>query len=357
MKKIILTGGGTAGHVTPNIALLPELKKEGYEILYIGSYTGIEKDLLEAENIPYQGIATGKFRRYLSLKNITDPFRVIKGFFQAKKIVRDFKPDAVFSKGGFVSVPVVWAARSFSRKLPIVIHESDMTPGLANKLCFKKANKICCNFPETLSYLPENKAVLSGSPIRRELLCGSAEEGFRFTGLDPKKPVLLMVGGSLGSAVINQCLRSILNDLSDKGIQVVHLCGKGKTDSGIDREGYVQYEYIREQMKDLFAMSDVVLSRAGANAICELLELNKPNILVPLSAAVSRGDQVLNAESYRKQGFSYVLEEESMTPESLLNAITEVFAQKEKYRATMAENHSVNGVTIVMNTLKELTES
>lgn len=170
MKKIVLTGGGTAGHVTPNLALLPSLKERGYEIHYIGSYNGIERKLIEGAGIPYDGISSGKLRRYFDLKNFSDPFRVIKGYAEARRLLKKYRPDVVFSKGGFVSVPVVLAAKHF--KIPAIIHESDMTPGLANKICIPSAAKVCCNFPETLPYLPEEKAVLTGSPIRRELLEG-----------------------------------------------------------------------------------------------------------------------------------------------------------------------------------------
>lgn len=353
MKKILLTGGGTAGHVTPNIALLPYLREQGYDILYIGSYEGIEKRLMEAEHVSYTGIATGKFRRYFDLKNFTDPFRVIKGYFQARKAIRSFSPDVVFSKGGFVSVPVVLAAHSVSKKTPIIIHESDMTPGLANKICMRSATKICYNFPETRSYLPAEKAVLSGSPIREELLHGNTLAGYRFTGLSSAKPILLMMGGSTGSKVINQCLRSILPRLLEE-YQVIHLCGKGNYDASIQLEGYVQYEYISDELKDLFAISDIILSRAGANSICELLALKKPNILVPLSAAVSRGDQVLNAKSYEKQGFSYVLEEELMNDTTLLEAIRYVSDNKSSYINAMEKSTLSNGVGIVMELINTL---
>ena len=192
MKKIVLTGGGTAGHVTPNIALIPELKKAGYEIYYIGSYEGIEKKLIEKLGIPYYGISSGKLRRYIDLKNISDPFKVLKGFAQARKLLKKIKPDVVFSKGGFVSVPVVVAAKS--RKIPCIIHESDMTPGLANKICIPCAVRVCTNFPETLKHLPAEKAVLTGSPIREELFKGDKEKGLKFCGFDNSKPVILIIG-------------------------------------------------------------------------------------------------------------------------------------------------------------------
>ena len=319
MKHIVLTGGGTAGHVTPNIALMGRLKEQGYQISYIGSYNGIEKTLIEELGIPYYGISSGKLRRYFDLKNFTDPFRVLKGFSEARKLLKQLKPDVVFSKGGFVTVPVVVAAGRL--KIPAIIHESDMTPGLANKLCIPSAVKVCCNFPETKGHLPEGKAVVTGTPIRPELLQGDADKGRAFTGFTSEKPVIMIIGGSLGAQAVNDAIRRILPELL-KDFQVVHLCGKGKQDdSKNDLKGYVQYEYIESELADLFAMADIVISRAGANAICELQALKKPNLLIPLSANASRGDQILNARSFEKQGFSMVLEEEAITDEVLLKAV------------------------------------
>ena len=288
MKRIILTGGGTAGHVTPNIALLPRLKELQYDIHYIGSYNGIEKDLIEPFHIPYHGISSGKLRRYFSMKNFTDPFRVLKGFYEANKLIKTLKPDVIFSKGGFVSVPVVMAGKR--NHVPTIIHESDITPGLANKLSMPSATKICCNFPETLKNLPADKAVLTGSPIRQELLTGDKEAARKFCHFTSQKPVILVIGGSLGAAAVNQAVRNILPKLLES-FQVIHLCGKGKLDESLTRvEGYAQFEYIQKELKDLFALADIVISRAGANAICELLALRKPNILIPLPANASRGD-------------------------------------------------------------------
>ena len=204
MKKIVLTGGGTAGHVTPNIALIPRLKELGYEIHYVGSYDGIEKKLIEELGIPYHGISSGKLRRYFDLNNFIDPFRVIRGYFQSKKIMKTLKPNIVFSKGGFVSVPVTRAAAK--KKVPVILHESDMTPGLANRLALKKANRICCNFPETIDNLPKGKAVVTGTPIRAELFSGDREAAKRFCGFTDDKPVVLFIGGSTGSQIINETL-------------------------------------------------------------------------------------------------------------------------------------------------------
>ena len=346
-KKIVLTGGGTAGHVTPNIALLPSLKAAGYEIWYIGSYNGIEERLIKEQNIPYYGIDSGKLRRYFDWKNFSDPLRVIHGYAQAKKILSRLKPDVVFSKGGFVSVPVVRAASALH--IRTIIHESDMTPGLANRLAIPAADKVCCSFPETLKYLPEGKAVLSGSPIRQELLTGERGKALELLHWEnSSKPTLLVIGGSQGSVAINNALRSDLDELL-KEFRIIHLCGKGNLDSSLDgREGYVQFEYIQDELKDLFALADLVLSRAGANSICELLALRKPNLLIPLSAAASRGDQILNADSYKKQGYSMVLKEEDLTPESLLSALRQLNADRETYRAAMEKSSQSSAIDIIM---------
>ena len=346
MKHIVLTGGGTAGHVTPNIAMIPRLKELGYKISYIGSYEGIEKKLIEELGIPYYGISSGKLRRYFDVKNFTDPFRVLKGFMEAKKLMKELKPDVVFSKGGFVTVPVVIAASR--RKIPTFIHESDMTPGLANKICIPFATKVCCNFPETISNLPKDKAVLTGTPIRQELLTGSKEKGLAFTGLSPDKPVILIIGGSLGATAVNEAVRSILPELLED-FQVVHLCGKGKLDESLkDTKGYVQYEYIKKELADLFALADIVISRAGANAICELSALNKPNLLIPLSARASRGDQILNARSFEHLGYSKVLEEEEITKDSLLDAVHDLYENRESYITAMSSSKHKDSIELIV---------
>lgn len=354
MKRIILTGGGTAGHVTPNIALLPQLKERGYDIHYIGSYNGIEKELIEQFGIPYHGISSGKLRRYFSLQNFTDPFRVLKGFGEAKKLIQSLKPDVIFSKGGFVSVPVVIAGKQC--RVPTIIHESDMTPGLANKLAIPSASKVCCNFPETLSHLPKEKAVLTGSPIRRELLSGDRDAALKFCNLSADRPVILIIGGSLGSVAVNSAVRAILPELL-KEFQVIHLCGKGKTDASLkDLKGYVQFEYIQKELKDLFALADIVISRAGANAICELLALHKPNLLIPLSANASRGDQILNARSFERQGFSIVLEEEELNNTVLLDAIQKLYKQKDVYISAMKNSSQQDSIQTILDLIEKVSK-
>ena len=351
MKKIILTGGGTAGHVTPNIALLPALKEAGYEVEYIGSYNGMEKELIEKEGIPYHGISSGKLRRYFDWKNFSDPFRVIHGYGQARSLIKKIKPAIIFSKGGFVSVPVVLAAKSLH--VPAIIHESDMTPGLANRIAMRGAVKICCNFPETLKYLPEGKGVLTGSPIRQQLLHGDRQKAIEFTGLPGEKPILLIIGGSLGSVFINNAVRGALDELLER-FEIIHLCGKGNLDHSLDgKKGYVQYEYISKELPDLFAAADLVISRAGANAICELLALHKPNILIPLSRNASRGDQILNANSFKKQGFSYVIEEEQVNEKTLSEAIHYVADHKDEYKKAMSESGQMDSISKIVDLIKE----
>ncbi|MBO5985880.1 MAG: undecaprenyldiphospho-muramoylpentapeptide beta-N-acetylglucosaminyltransferase [Lachnospiraceae bacterium] len=351
MKRIVLTGGGTAGHVTPNLALLPSLKEAGFEIEYIGSYEGIEKKLIADFGIPYHGIATGKFRRYLDPKNFSDPFRVMKGYLEAKKVLKEFKPDVVFSKGGFVSVPVVRAAASL--KIPCIIHESDITPGLANKLCIPVAKQVCCNFPETMKKLPAGKAVLTGSPIRKELAEGDRAAGLAMCGFTEEKPVILVMGGSLGSANVNQAVRSALPQLLED-FQIVHLCGKDKVDNLLlDQVGYKQFEYVKAELKDLFAACDLVISRAGANAICEILALKKPNILIPLPADVSRGDQLLNAASFKEQGFSVVIEEDDLTTKELTQAVEDLYRNRKTYLDAMSASNQMDSVSTIMGLIKE----
>lgn len=351
MKKIIMTGGGTAGHVTPNIALMPALKEAGFDIEYVGSINGMEKGLIEATGTPYHGISSGKLRRYFDWKNFSDPFRVLKGYGQAVSLMKKIKPDVVFSKGGFVSVPVVLAAKHCH--IPAIIHESDITPGLANKIAIKGAKKVCCNFPETMKYLPADKAVLTGSPIRRELFSGNAENAIRLCNFkDHSKPVLLIIGGSLGSKIVNEAVRKVLPELLEK-FYVIHLCGKGNLDNSLSGTiGYAQFEYASSELTDMFALADMAISRAGANSICELLALHKPNILIPLSAAASRGDQVLNANSFKKQGFSYVLEEEHLTAESLLKAVQEVYDNRQKYIDAMAQSGQMDSIGTIVDLIK-----
>lgn len=351
MKKIVLTGGGTAGHVTPNLALLPVLQAEGWEIQYIGSENGIEQKLITDAGIPYDTIPTGKLRRYLSKQNITDMFRVVKGVHEAGKLLGKIKPDVVFSKGGFVAVPVVLAAKK--HKIPVIVHESDLTPGLANKIAMPFAKVVCTTFPETLQYVPKNKGVYTGTPIRKELFEGSKEKGLSVCGFNGKKPILLQMGGSLGAVKLNDCLREILPSLL-QDFDVIHLCGKGHLAPELAQtKGYCQFEYVSDGLSDLFAAADVIISRAGSNSISEFLALKKPHLLIPLSLNASRGDQILNAASYEKQGFAMVLKEEDMTAEKMEQQVRKLYENRQQYIETMENSAQNQGVQAVMAQIRE----
>lgn len=351
MKRILMTGGGTAGHVTPNIALFSELKREGYEIHYIGSKDGMEKKLIEDEGIPYYGINAGKLRRYFDMKNLTDTVKITRGFVDALNVLGKVKPEVVFSKGGFVSSPVVWAA--WVKRIPVIIHESDMTPGLANKLSIPFAKKICHAFPETEKHLPKEKAVLTGIPVRESLTKGSKDMGKSLCSFKSDKPVILLIGGSLGSEVLNNSLRDNLDTIL-KSYDICHVCGKGnvkKEFQGI--AGYKQFDYVGDELKHLYAMSDMVISRAGATVLFELITLKKPNLLIPLSKQASRGDQIHNANSFKNLGFSEVIMEEELNSEALLKGIERVYKTREKQISAMNNSSLKNGVHEVMNVIKE----
>lgn len=344
MKTIVLTGGGTAGHVTPNIALMSELKNYGFKIVYIGSKEGMEKNLIEKTGIEYHGISSGKLRRYFDTKNFTDVFNVIKGIGEAASLIKKIKPNVIFSKGGFVAVPVVIAGAM--RGVPVVVHESDMTPGLANKIAIPFAKKVCTAFPEAAENI--KKAVYTGTPIRQELFNGSKEKGLNLCGFNYKKPVILVMGGSQGSANINKAIKEGLDELT-KDFQIAHLRGKGNLDKELEgREDYKQFEYISSELKDLFACCDMVISRAGSNAIFEFLALKKPMVLIPLSKRASRGDQILNGNSFEKQGFAKVIQEEDLNTDTFVNTIKKVYNEREKYISNMSSGNSPDGIKNVM---------
>lgn len=340
MKKIVLTGGGTAGHVTPNIALISELRKQGWDISYIGTESGIEHELIAREGIPYYSVRSGKLRRYISKENIKDIFKVIGGISDAKKVLKQIKPNVIFSKGGYVAVPVVIAGGMLG--IPVVIHESDLTPGLANKLAMPFAKTVCTTFPETLKYIKGGKGIFTGSPIRKELFDNDRAHGLSVCGFTSEKPVILSMGGSLGAVKINNALRKVLPSLL-KDFQIVHLCGKGNINKDlINIKGYKQFEYVNEELKDIFAASDVIISRSGSNSISEFLALKKPSLLIPLSTNASRGDQILNAESFEKQGFSKVLNEERIY--DIETEIRDLYKNRNKYIKAMSESKTSNGV-------------
>ena len=345
----MLTGGGSAGHITVNLALIPMLRDAGWEIIYIGSFEGIERELISNIcEVTYYGISTGKLRRYFDKQNFTDLFRVLKGITQAYKIIHREQPQIVFSKGGFVSVPVVVASRS--NNVPVITHESDLTPGLANRINMYFAQKICTTFPDTLKYLPKDKGEFIGAIVRPELEQGNSERGRIYCQFESTKPVILVAGGSLGSVYINRTIRSLL-DLLLEEFQIVHICGRGNIDRDSERKNYKQFEYVTSELADLMHLADLVISRAGSNFIFEFLSLKKPMILIPLSKNSSRGDQIENANFFRKQGFAEIILEDNLTQDSLLNTIHVVFNNRENYQNKMKDWNSDGSLDKLFNSI------
>jgi UDP-N-acetylglucosamine--N-acetylmuramyl-(pentapeptide) pyrophosphoryl-undecaprenol N-acetylglucosamine transferase len=350
-RKIIFTGGGTAGHVTVNLALIPKFIAEGWEVTYIGSENGIEKQLVsEHRKVKYYGISTGKLRRYFDWNNVKDPFRVMKGVYQAYRIIKELKPNVLFSKGGFVSVPVIIGA--WLNRVPVIIHESDLTPGLANRIAMPFATKICITFPETKEHVKSEKAIHVGGIIREELKHGNATRGLSLCNFTRSKPVLLVMGGSQGSKKINETIRANLNQLLND-FQIVHICGKGQLEPRIQQKGYQQYEYLTTELPDVMAMADLVISRAGANSIFEFLFLRKPMLLIPLSKKASRGDQILNARSFEKAGYAHVLMEEEITNELFMQSVRSLVQDRQRMIERMQGNEE-DGLEKVFNLIKQV---
>ena len=352
MKRIVLTGGGSAGHVSPHLSLIPRLTDAGYEIHYIGREQGIEADMIRPmENVTYHAINSGKLRRYFSVTNFTDVFRVLQGVGQAMGLMRRLKPDVCFSKGGFVSIPVVIAAHFLH--VPTVCHESDLTPGLANRISARFADAVATTFPECAESIGE-KGVMTGTPLREALFVGDRRRGLAMAGFSGAKPVLLVTGGSQGARAINNCLRECLPRLLPR-MDVFHLCGAGNVDEGLQNlAGYAQFEFLTDAMPDALAAADFVLSRAGSNTLSELLALRKPMLLVPYPLSASRGDQIKNAESFVKQGFAHILPQEAMVAETLVRALEELISAREQLTSAMEANPVHNGTEAVLRLIEDV---
>jgi len=351
LKRIVLTGGGTAGHVTPNIALIPELLKDGWDIHYIGTENGMEHGLIAREKgVTYHSVKSGKLRRYMDIQNFTDPFKVAYGVGQSVNLIRKLRPQIIFSKGGFVSVPVVIGG--WINRVPIIIHESDITPGLANRISYPFAKKVCTTFPETAKEFKGEKGIHTGTPIRRELLNGDPEKGRKLCGFTSDRPVLMVMGGSLGAVAINEFIRKILKVLLNR-FQVVHICGKKNVDPALEGiPGYKQFGYVNEELPHIMAMADIIVSRAGANSIHEFLALRKPNLLIPLPLSASRGDQILNAQSFERRGFSKMVRQEDLNEDVLLTNILDLYSNRQRYIDAMSVQDHSKGVERIMEVIK-----
>ena len=343
-KRVCLTRGGTAGHVMPNVALIPYLKKEGIQIYYIGS-CGIEKEIISSCGIKFRTILSGKLRRYFSFRNFIDGFKVIIGCWQAFFILLFHRVDVVFSKGGFVSVPVCVAAKFLG--IRIITHEADLSVGLANRIIARLADKICYSFEDTKKFLPEAKAVFTGIPIRDELLQGNKEAGYNFCGFDPKDPreIILVMGGSLGALRINKVLEGCLEELL-KSFRIIHITGKHQNQKAIPGS-YAPFQYISKELKDVFSIVDFLVARAGANSIFEYLALKIPMLLIPLKIG-SRGDQVQNACYFKKKGYAHVLDETEMNESLFIKEIFDLKKDAGSIRSNM-QTSSKNASCIIMD--------
>lgn len=353
MARLVFTGGGSAGHVIPALPVLDACRRAGHEVFWIGSRRGIERDLLEERGVPYGTVTTGKLRRYLSLRNLADAVRVPVGVGEAVLRLLRLRPDLVFSKGGFVAVPVVLAAALL--RIPVVLHESDRTPGLANRICAPFARTLLATFPDTaLAARGPQRRVVTGAPVRDELLAGDRVRGLAFADLEDGRPVVLVMGGSLGATALNDVVRAALPELLRER-RVVHLCGRGHLDGTLEGiGGYRQFEFVGAELPDLLAAADLVVSRAGATALMECLALRKPHLLVPLPRAASRGDQVENAQWSAEAGFSRVVQESELEPRRLVAELHALEAEAPARRATMAAFDGAGATERVVDEIRRL---
>ncbi len=351
-RKVVLTGGGTAGHVTPNLALLPSLRERGWQVEYVGSRQGIERRLAAEAGLRYHGVRSGKLRRYLSWQNVVDPLRILAGIVEAAFLLHRLKPDVVFSKGGFVGVPVVVGA--WLNRIPVVVHESDLTPGLANRLCFPFASRICLSFDETPPTGLRGKQVVTGTPVRPSLLEGDRQRAIGRFGLQADRRTVLVFGGSQGARAINELVREAL-PLFGEDLQVLHVCGPGNLDAALDeRVGYRQFEYLDDSFADAFACADVAVSRAGANSLAELIALRQPALVIPLPLAASRGDQIDNARLFVEKGYGMAAVQSELTPTGLLERIREVLERSPEFEAAMRRGGAASPAERILDQLEQV---
>lgn len=346
---VVITGGGTAGHVVPALPVVEALLESGSSVHFVGSTTGPEERLVAPFGIPFHGIQTGKLRRYFSFENVVDALRIPVGIVQAWRLLARIRPAVVFSKGGFVSFPVVVGA--WLKGVPVVAHESDLTPGLANRLAQRFVTTLCVNFEDTRA--AHVKVVVTGTPLRRQLLNGDASRGRERLGTDAGRPVLLVVGGSLGATKLNETVRAALERLLTD-YDVIHVCGVGKVDASLcNLAGYTQREYVSDAWGDMIAAADLVVSRAGANALYEWLTLGKPHLLVPLPRTASRGDQIENAAYAEAQGWSMVLSEDALNSETLVAGVAKLAALSGEFRQRMQAFRRHDSTSLIVEELSK----
>ncbi len=352
--RVAFTGGGTAGHVTPNLALIERLLEDNVDCFYLGSSVGIESRLLEGRSVTFCGIASGKLRRYFSWQNFIDPFKVIWGFFQALAYLYRIQPEVLFSKGGFIAVPVVFAAGLL--RIPVIIHESDLTPGLANRLSAPLSACVCLNFEASVQYFPSRKCQVTGTPLREGLLLADGVRGRAWLqtlrNVDSNTPILLVAGGSMGSQSLNHLVRQDLESLCRRFF-VVHLVGHGGIDASLSADqNYLQFEFLDQEFGDVLAVADLVVSRAGANAIYEHVSFGKPQVLVPLPATASRGDQLENAAFFEQQGYALVALQDSLKPGDLAGRVEGAWSARESMMKAMEHFKNFDSVQLIIDLMQ-----
>ena len=349
MKTAVFTGGGTAGHVLPAVPVIRALQRRGVEVVFIGGADGLEQRYLEGlRNVRYFGIASGKLRRYWSWQNLTDVARVLRGIWQSLRLLGRIRPEVVFSKGGHLSFPVVLAG--WMRGIPIVAHESDFSPGLANRLAMPFLDALGTSFPMQRPGSLRGELVHTGSPVRPELLAGSAEAGRTLLQSPPGRPVVLVTGGSLGADALNAVVAEAAPELV-RHCCLVHVCGPGKR-ADVQLEGYRQYEFVGPQWGDMLAAADLVVSRAGSNTLFELLSLGKPNLLIPLSARASRGDQIQNADYAAEAGYSRVIQEDELDAPALVGAVLGMLSEQDAWAAQLARFEARPAVDLLVGLIE-----
>ncbi|MBE7082811.1 MAG: undecaprenyldiphospho-muramoylpentapeptide beta-N-acetylglucosaminyltransferase [Clostridiales bacterium] len=349
-KTIVLTGGGTAGHIMPNLALLPLLQKQFDQIFYLGAKESMEEKIIKNyKNITFVAIPTTKLMRKLTIKNMAIPFKLISSICKTKKILKEIKPNVIFCKGGFVSVPVAIAGKRLH--IPVISHESDLSMGLANKIILRFAKTLCVSFKNTCHI--SKKCIYTGSPIREQIFKGNKNSIITKFKFNQSKPTVLFFGGSLGSKNINNLVEKSLEELTLK-YNVLHITGKNNK-TNLKCDGYYAVEFA-EKIEDFFALADIVVCRGGANSLFELLALKKPMLIIPLSKAESRGDQIENAEYFKKMGYAYVMQEHEMSTQKLLENLHNLNQNINKIKTAMSNDTAVDAnnkiVEIIVKNVK-----
>lgn len=334
-KRLVFTGGGTLGHVMPNLPLIEHYQQQGYTIHYIGSKKGEERAFVEARQINYHSIKTGKLRRYFDWQNFLDIFNVSLGIVQSFFVLLKLRPKVLFSKGGYVALPAVVGA--WLLRIPIVIHESDRTPGLTTKLSKRFAKKICVSFQHAAQYFEAKKVTWTGLPVRTALFNASRESGLAVTGFSGNRPILLVFGGSLGAGFLNELIREYITTPWLSQFDVVNICGEGKVDPELNYANYKQFERLGAEFLDVMQAADIVLTRGGATSLFELLAMKKPHVIIPLSKAVSRGDQVHNARYFADLGVSTFIEEEEASWERVQALLQQCYQNRAALLASMEQ--------------------